>query len=344
MDDALNINNAADAGEEADAGGKIEENAEAVAENLFLSSLNRLSEADIELNAAAKAAKKPPIDFLRYFILLVCLSVFVYAGYSIVKQLFEYAEAAQDNTALRELFYGREDALGEMRVMRRARQARPIQDILALQRQTVREVSAVVAEGMAETHQTRVMIDRIFADIPDMFGWIRISHTNVDYPVVQWTDNEHFLRRNVHGFQSNSGAIYADFRNDRNMDNNLHTILYGHNMQNGTKFSSIVNFDRSREAFDEGLIELITPDGIYIFEVFSVHKVCPRYRYRDTWFPDDETFVAFLYHMKSLSRFEKEGIVFTPESRIITLSTCTNTWRNPRLAVHGVLIERLRFE
>ena len=309
---------------------------------VFLSSLEDLSEKDIELNETALTAKKPPVDFVRYFILLICLSVFVYAGYSIVQQLFEYAEAANDSTMLRDMFYGREDALGDMQTLGRARVNRPIQDILSLQRQTVREVSVVISEGVTVADQKRTQLDRI-SDIPNMYGWIRVSGTNVDYPVVQWNDNDYYLTRNVYGVYSASGSIYTDFRNDRNVDNNLNTIIYGHNMANGTVFSTLMNLEKSRETFDNGMIELTTPDGVYLYEVFSVHRVNPLYYYREVAFESEARYVEWLYEMKSLSRHDKEHIMFTPASRIITLSTCTNTWRNPRFAVHGVLIDVLRY-
>ena len=318
---------------------QVLENAE---ENLFLSSLQNLSEKDIDLNETAQTAKKPPVDFVRYFILLICLSIFAYAGYSIVNQLFGYAEAANDNALIREMFYGRDDGLGDMQTLRRARATRPIQDILSLQRQTVRAIGVIVSDGVAEADQRRAQLDRIFAEIPNVYGWIRVSHTNVDYPVVQWTDNDYYLTRNVYGFNQASGAIYTDYRNDKNVDNNLNTIIYGHNMANGTIFSSLMNLEKNPDAFHDGVIELITPDGIYFYEIFSVHVVHPMFYYREIAFSSDERYVEWLYEMQSLSTHQKD-IVFTPDSRIITLSTCTNWWNNPRFAVHGVLIDVLRY-
>jgi len=354
MNDALDLNKAENAGEEVENGGtaaniETDENAETAQilenaeENIFLSSLRSLTEKDIDLNETAQTAKKPPVDFVRYFILLICLSIFVYAGYSIVKQLFEYAEAANDNNMLREIFYG--NALGDMQTLRRARANRPIQDILSLQRQTARdEVGVIVSEGVPEADSRRAGLNRLFAEIPNMYGHIRVSGTNVDYPVVQWTDDDYYLTRNVYGLNQSSGAVFTDSRNDKNVDNNLHTILYGHNMANGTMFSSLMNLDKRQDLFNEGVIELTTPDGIYFYEIFSVHIVHPMFYYREIAFESEERYVEWLYEMKELSRFQKENIVFTPESRIITLSTCTNyTWGNPRFAVQGVLIDVWRY-
>ncbi|MCL2099522.1 MAG: class B sortase [Oscillospiraceae bacterium] len=315
-----------------------------IEDNIFLNSLEELTEKDIDLNETAKTAKKPPVDFVRYFMLLVCVSVFLYASYYIVQLLLGYAEAANENDLLREMFYGREDALGDMHIMRKAGLTRPIRDILSLQRQTSREVGVIITEGVTEADQRRVALAGFFATINDMYGWLRVSGTNVDYAVVQADDDEYYLRRNVYGFSQQSGSIFVDHRNDKNVDNNLNTILYGHNMANNTMFGTLLNYAKDPNVFNNGFIELITPDGVYIYEVFSSHVAHPLFYYRETSFSSEERYVEWLYEMKALSRpFHKENIEFTAESRIITLSTCTNTPANPRFAIHGVLVDVLRY-
>ena len=59
-------------------------------------------------------------------------------------------------------------------------------------------------------------------------GWITVNKTKVNYPVVQHTDNNYYLK---HDFKKNNNAygwIFMDYRNNiYNMSDN--TILYGHN-------------------------------------------------------------------------------------------------------------------
>lgn len=323
-------------------------------ENIFLSSLRELKEEDIDLNETAKNVKKAPVDFVRYFILLVCVSVFVYTGFYIVNQLFQYAEAANDNSLFRDIFYGDAgEELGELGNLRRVRANQPIPDILSLQRQTVREVVAVTHEGIGEAEQRRVRFDRLRASgMTDIYGWLRVSGTHIDYPVVQScaADPEFYLRRNPFGNDLIAGSLFADYRNDRNVDNNWNTIIYGHNMANRTKFSDLMRFRHDRELFDNALIELTTPDGVYIYEVFSAHTAHERFFFREVEFNSsiiwegneltaDEWRVTWFNLMKNLSGFTNERVTFTPESRIITLQTCTNTFWNPRFVVHGVLVE-----
>ena len=316
-------------------------------DNIFLSSLKELREEDIELNETAKNQKKPSIDYIRYFLLLVCGAVLVYSSYYIIDTLFQYAEASEVSAIHRDLFHG--DDIGELDTigfLPRANAAFPIQDMLSMQRQPpqAREIMAAVRTGVDEAAQRRIRFDRLRASgISSIYGWLEISGTNIDYPVVQAHDNDFYLRRNAHGHDQHSGSLFTDYRNDRNVDNNRNTIIYGHNVGNGTKFSMLTRFNSNRyNIFYDAIIRLTTPDAVYIYQAFSVHIAGPLYPFREVWWPSDEAYVEWLYRMKSHSRFQREDLYFTPETRIITLQTCTNTLANPRLVVHGVLIDVIR--
>lgn len=75
---------------------------------------------------------------------------------------------------------------------------------------------------------------------PDMFGWIKIDGTPVDYPVMHTPDDpEKYLRRGFDGEYSMAGTIFLDCRCSPDSDN---LIVYGHNMKNNTMFGSILNY------------------------------------------------------------------------------------------------------
>jgi sortase B len=240
------------------------------------------------------------------------------------------------------MFYGDDDTVEEIQNLRRARTTYPIQDILSLQKQEVREIGAIISEGVGEADKKKAQLERV-SDISDLYGWIRINGTNVDYPVVQAEDNDYYLYRNVYGHNQFAGSLYVDWRNDKNTYNNLNIIIYGHNMANGTMFSDLIKFGNNRDIFNNGLIEFITWNGIYYYEVFSAHIAHPMFYYRETDFESEEEYVRWLYEMKSLSIFENERVEFTAQSKIITLSTCMNTVINPRFAVHAVLVDVQRY-
>ena len=73
---------------------------------------------------------------------------------------------------------------------------------------------------------------------PDCVGWIEIPGTNISYPIVQGRDNDHYLRLNFEGKYSVGGVIFLDHRCDSDFDR-TNTIIYGHNMRDGSMFGSL---------------------------------------------------------------------------------------------------------
>lgn len=85
---------------------------------------------------------------------------------------------------------------------------------------------------------------------PDIYAWISIADTVVDYPVVQRAgDDSYYLNHNIDGSSGYPGCIYTESSvNSRSFDDAV-TVLYGHNMRNGTMFR--VLHDYSDVAFFE---------------------------------------------------------------------------------------------
>jgi len=308
----------------------------------FLNSVENMTENDITLNEAAKKAKKQPFDALRYFVLLVCMSVFIYSGYNIVIKVISYIQAAKDNDAIHSIFYGGDAALLDSQALEKTKQNNPIQDIQYLQNQNNNDsnVSAQVVSGAGAIDQMRINLKTLTDINPDTYCWIKVSGTNVDYVVVQGPDNDYYLHRNFWQKYQYSGNIFADFRNDKDVSKNQNTIIYGHNMADSSMFSSLMNYWNNEDIFKSGIIELHTLTATYKYEVFSVHQEKPTYPYFEVNFGPDcnyASFLDFVNDMKSRSHFQKD-VKIDENSKIITLSTCTN-WNDMRLVVEGVLVE-----
>jgi sortase B len=182
-------------------------------------------------------------------------------------------------------------------------------------------------------------IEKLKAINPDYYGWIKVSGTNIDYPVVQGEDNDFYLTNDFNKEQHRAGAIFCDYRNDRDVSKNRNTIIYGHNMLDGSMFSALEKNYRNEEIFQNGIIELITENAVYYYKVFSVRETAPASGYIQVDFDSDEKYIEFLYAQKELSLFQND-IIFDENSRIITLSTCVNDyWRDIRFVVQGVLVD-----
>lgn len=171
----------------------------------------------------------------------------------------------------------------------------------------------------------------------DTVGWLTVKHTNIDYAVVQSTDNEFYLSHNFYQKASNAGWVFMDYRNSSdNLDDN--TIIYAHDRySNGTMFGTLRNtLTKSWYTNDTNLT--ITFNTIYHnmqWKVFSIYRTPLTNDYLIINFGDDENRLSFYQMLHDRSDI---SIGDTPmaKDKILTLSTCTP--EGGRLVLHAVLV------
>ena len=169
---------------------------------------------------------------------------------------------------------------------------------------------------------------------PDVIAWISIPGTRIDYPVVQGTDNSYYLTHLVTGEWNSSGSIFLDFQAAPDFSN-PYSIIYGHNMLNGSMFSDLMDYKRQDfyDAHTKGVLE--TPGGsweIYFFSGFVAD------RDNDVWSTTlvENDFSSWVEQMTKQSCFQSNCIPLKVE-RILALSTCSYEYDNARFILLGVL-------
>ena len=140
----------------------------------------------------------------------------------------------------------------------------------------------------------------------NVVGWIVVPGTGISYPIVQGTDNRHYLHHTFAGERNASGAIFLDYRNSADFSDSR-IIIHGHNMRDGSMFAPLHGW-----AGDRFMIH--TQDGVLEFEVFS----------RQT--------VAATHDIYQLHGTE-DGV------QMMTLSTCVSGRPSMRFVVQGHRIE-----
>ena len=176
----------------------------------------------------------------------------------------------------------------------------------------------------------------------DVVAWIKIPSLEVvDYPVVQ-RDDFYFLDRDWTGQPSGRGAIFLEELNREDFLD-LHSILYGHHMRDGTMFGSLIKYD-SEEFYKDngGTILIYTPEATYTYEIFSVeHCANSDEEVYTVGFIKDEVYEQFVQGMKERSRYDT-GVDVSADDRVITLSTCIYEFGGARLAIHAKLVKEAR--
>lgn len=209
------------------------------------------------------------------------------------------------------------------------------------------EASSEKADALSEIPFPELEIDyaALRAENPDFAGVLYIPALDLTYPVAAAPDNSYYLGHTFRGQRSSAGAIFldadcaADF-GDRN------SIVYGHNMRNGTMFGSLQNFYR-----EEGLAEsapyiyLYREDGVRRYRIFSCY-VADADSEAFQLLPEDADTDYDNYvegaQRKSFLSLAKDGsaIDFAARPCLLTLATCSGrAGTTKRLVVHAALTE-----
>jgi len=171
---------------------------------------------------------------------------------------------------------------------------------------------------------------------PEVFAWLSVYGTNIDYPVTQGRDNMKYVNTNAEGKYSLSGAIFLDYNNSKDFSD-FNSILYGHHMQRKTMFGEIGSFS------DEAFFNAHRYGNLYYggkghgIDFFAfVHTSA----YDGTVFmPNIAGRQAYLDNLMTNAIYTR-NIGVTTEDNIVLLTTCSSASTNGR----DILVGRITGE
>ena len=166
----------------------------------------------------------------------------------------------------------------------------------------------------------------------DIIGWIDIPAVEISYPLVQGDDNEFYLHRGIDREYLFAGCIFLDSACDRELQN-YNSIIYGHNMRNGSMFARLNEFLATETLQKCPYFWIYTPGGDFLFRIVSAHTAAPGSDTFTVRFKDYKSYAAWIEKMGSLSAPDC-GAVAVPGDRLVTLSTCTND-SSVRMVIQG---------
>ncbi len=108
-------------------------------------------------------------------------------------------------------------------------------------------------------------------EYPDIKGWISIPGTCVDYPVLQSSadDPEYYLRRTYKGTWRTAGSIFLSMGL---FPGKSGTVVYGHNMNDGTMFAVLQKMTDEAFRTEHSKILLQTSNGLREYRIAAVLK------------------------------------------------------------------------
>ncbi|MDE6738978.1 MAG: class B sortase, partial [Lachnospiraceae bacterium] len=184
--------------------------------------------------------------------------------------------------------------------------------------------------------------DALHEENGDIYAWIYVPDTTVDYPVLQHpTDNSYYLNHNMDGTKGYPGCIYTEDFNRKDFSD-IHTVIYGHNLKDKTMFSSLHNFENDELFNKDHYIFIYTEDYVFVYRIFAAYEfdsihLLDNYDYTNEYVYED--YLRTIYQTTDRVANVRADIQVTTGDKIVTLSTCTADHNsNRRFLVTGVLV------
>lgn len=166
----------------------------------------------------------------------------------------------------------------------------------------------------------------------DMVAWITIDNTNIDYPVMQGTDNVQYLNTDPFGNYSLSGSIFLDSRDSPDFSDE-YSLVYGHHMEYGKMFGALDDFLNESYLNQHATGTLIIGKDAgktYNLEVFASMKASAR---------DEAVFNPNHGDIRQFILNHAEVFTTERDNRIIGLSTCAEGDAVSRMLVFCYVLE-----
>lgn len=174
----------------------------------------------------------------------------------------------------------------------------------------------------------------------DVFGWITVYGTHIDYPIVQTIDNDKYVNTNVMGEYSLVGSIFLDYRNKTDFSD-YNSILYGHHMDANAMFGEVGNF-HEYAYFDKHKYGNLYFDGENHGLEFFAFLEQDAYNF-DFFIPAIEGAEAQQEYLQLLldNAIHKRDIGLKPSDHIVLLYTCTSFSTNGRHVLVGRITDQV---
>lgn len=260
-----------------------------------------------------KKKKSKAGDVLLSLVLVFAVGIFCYAAYNLYHIYTEYKKGTDEYNQIQQMAV------------------------------TERDPDSTEQAGPENTLEPPINVD--FASLrsvnEDVVGWIYIEALDgISYPVVHGTDNEEYLHTTYEGNYNFAGTIFVDYENSGDFSD-CNTLVYGHNMKNGSMFGDLKEFVQDEEIYKKSrYFWILTPWNNYRYEIISAYTTSVSSDTYTLFKGPGEEFLQYLNKIVSYSEIETTPGELTVQDRIVTLSTCTGNDAT-RFVVQGKLSDTL---
>ena len=171
----------------------------------------------------------------------------------------------------------------------------------------------------------------------EVYAWIRIPDTQVDYPILQRaSDDLYYLDHTIDGAEGLPCSIYTQSLNAQDFSDK-NTVIYGHNMRNGSMFGTFRKL-HEQSNLTSPYVWICTPKHTWRYKIFSVHTASVTGETYTLFSMADEQFAEYLKSMKSASELQLDAEA-DKDDKVITMSTCTGN-SSTRFVIQAKRLEK----
>ena len=175
---------------------------------------------------------------------------------------------------------------------------------------------------------------------PEIYAWIEVPGTNINYAVVQSADDDLFY--NDHGVDKtyySGGSIFSQRYNTTTFQDPV-TVLYGHNRQSQTMFAQVNNFADAAFFDRNQKILIYTPDKVYEYTIFAAYPHSSEHLLLCHDLTDPQQVADYFASLgEAINANYRRELFPQAGDKVLTLSTCYRQNRMQRFLVQGVLTE-----
>lgn len=201
----------------------------------------------------------------------------------------------------------------------------------------------IVSQTTQLTVDNPIDFDSLKTQNDEIYAWIKVDDTNVDYPIVQnATDDEFYLKHSAEDKSwSASGAVYTELVNSKSFRDSV-TLVYGHNGYGDTMFTTLHRFSDEEFFNTHPYFYIYTPDRKLTYQVVSAFKYDDRHIMNSFNFANLNELEEFQNYIQnptsSLKNVRTElDKPIDSSSKIVILSTCITNQKSSRYLICGVL-------
>ena len=239
-------------------------------------------------------------NIIRKIILVVCVCVFFYSAFQLGKIFYDYYQIEK-------------------------------------QTEELVESTVKVTDDSNDPLKREIDFKNLTKTNPDVIGWLYIPDTKIDEPILKGKDNDEYLHTDIYKKYNKAGSIFIDEINNGDFKDD-NTIIYGHNMKNGSRFHDLRYFINKDNYFEEHpTVYIYLPDGS--INVYDIYGASVLNSYSDLYSKGNE---YSDYIKRSLAESSKKREVSNEEAPLIMLSTCYGGDSEDRFVLFARLNKNVR--